>query len=898
MLPLLRAGRLGAPRVCFLHNTGATMLESDTDARAVTTAARLALDPRGGTHVVHVPIDDERERIAVAQAVARRLARLGFVPIRAGGPVSIEQRHELAHRHLALLTFNAIDDEAALEWLRRLGATSPRAHVVVSFRARHAMEAAPPDVRLRRAQRLDLRGRHAHAERWYRAALASARRRGDEPGQAVACRRLVRLLWQGDHWDAAGRLAESVLHDLREVPARAEVGALLVHQLIACAELGRADAVLSSVSSELEIAGVAVPAALNDARAELRFWQGRLDEVAHIPRAPLSMHRLMVDGAMAFVRRDTAGLVRVRSESGSVGAVAASFCEPLFALLGAALVRDSARVQSFSATVCCRVPAVRCLRLVRLARALMVEAHVLSGLPPPATVLCLRSTGRVPPFDRLFLDWQSAASAGDADRERCTRHDLVRVGSRVVETWRWGCPDMQLVHAIPVLLQIVQDAEDDLAALAAACGWVRREAGAEAVAFLAADRTVVCGAGWTAQDTSDLGVEDAVDRARSVRLAGGGLIVVRSVRYAGATTGLLAIRGHDGRRDTMTEAANTAAALCGPALRARIDLVTTMRASPALTAEILGCSPAIVALREAVARAAVTPFPVLIEGESGTGKELVARAIHRLSPRRDRRFVAVNCAALTDELLEAELFGHARGAFTGAVGARIGLVEDAHGGSLFLDEVSELSARAQAKLLRVLQEREVRRVGENTSRVVDVRVVAATNRPLTEAVRVAAFRADLLFRLAVVRLSVPPLRDRVEDIPPLAHAFWRSLVGQAGKRAVLGPDAIALLCRHAWPGNVRELQNAMAALVVIAPDRGRVGNRHVGQVLSADAGHASSLPLHRARANVERTAVAGALARHGGRRTHAARELGMTRQGLTKAMKRLGLSGDWRTGVA
>jgi DNA-binding NtrC family response regulator len=191
-------------------------------------------------------------------------------------------------------------------------------------------------------------------------------------------------------------------------------------------------------------------------------------------------------------------------------------------------------------------------------------------------------------------------------------------------------------------------------------------------------------------------------------------------------------------------------------------------------------------------------------------------------------------------------------------------------------------------------------VGENTSRVIDVRVVAATNRPLAEAVRQSLFRADLLFRLAVVRLPVPPLRDRVEDIPLLAHAFWRSLLGQAGKRAVLGPDAIAQLCRHDWPGNVRELQNAIAALVVAAPERGRVGARHVGHVLAAtsEAGPHLALPLQRARANVERSAVAGALARNGGRRTQAARELGMTRQGLIKAMKRLGLSDEWRTGVA
>src|SRR5262249_25732812 len=152
--------------------------------------------------------------------------------------------------------------------------------------------------------------------------------------------------------------------------------------------------------------------------------------------------------------------------------------------------------------------------------------------------------------------------------------------------------------------------------------------------------------------------------------------------------------------------------------RARLDAIQAARQGQTQTPEILGRSPAITNLRETIARAAATPFSVLIEGESGTGKELVARAIHRLSPRRDRRLSAVNCAAITDELVEAELFGHARGAFTGAVGPRVGLVEEAHGGSLFLDEVSELSARAQAKLLRVLQEREVRRVGENAPRPV------------------------------------------------------------------------------------------------------------------------------------------------------------------------------------
>jgi transcriptional regulator with GAF, ATPase, and Fis domain len=269
----------------------------------------------------------------------------------------------------------------------------------------------------------------------------------------------------------------------------------------------------------------------------------------------------------------------------------------------------------------------------------------------------------------------------------------------------------------------------------------------------------------------------------------------------------------------------------------------------------------------------------------------MARAIHRLSARRDRPFRAVNCAALSDELFEAELFGHTRGAFTGAVTARVGLFEAAHGGSLFLDEVGDLSARAQAKLLRVLQEGEIRRVGENATRAVDVRIIAATNQPLARAVARGMFREDLLFRLAVVRLQAPPLRDRVEDVPLLAQAFWRRMAHDADRRARLTPSALAALCHHRWPGNVRELQNVIAALVVAAPARGSVGARDVYQAMgrAAPTSDTDSVSLDRARLGCERRVVAAALERHGGRRSAAARELGLSRQGLAKAMRRLGL---------
>ena len=191
-------------------------------------------------------------------------------------------------------------------------------------------------------------------------------------------------------------------------------------------------------------------------------------------------------------------------------------------------------------------------------------------------------------------------------------------------------------------------------------------------------------------------------------------------------------------------------------------------------------------VRRAVTRAASAPFAVLIEGESGVGKELVARAIHCLSPRRERRFCDLNCAALPDELLESELFGHARGAFTGAITERAGLVEDADGGTLFLDEVADLSPRAQAKLLRVLQQQEVRRVGESFSRKVDVRIVSAVNRDMRAEAEAGRFRHDLLYRLDVIRIRVPPLRERPEDIPALAHHFWNDVAARVGTRAVAG----------------------------------------------------------------------------------------------------------------
>jgi DNA-binding NtrC family response regulator/tetratricopeptide (TPR) repeat protein len=306
--------------------------------------------------------------------------------------------------------------------------------------------------------------------------------------------------------------------------------------------------------------------------------------------------------------------------------------------------------------------------------------------------------------------------------------------------------------------------------------------------------------------------------------------------------------------------------------------------------ELIGVSAAIADLRRGVARAASAPFAVLVEGESGVGKELVARAIHHLSARRERRFCDVNCAALPDDLVESELFGHAKGAFTGALVERPGLFEEANGGTLFLDELPDLSLRAQAKLLRVLQQGEIRRVGDSFSRRVDVRLITATNRPMTQEVAEGRFRQDLLYRLDVIRIRIPPLRERPEDVPVLARHFWSIAANRVGTRAVISHRVVAELARYHWPGNVRELQNVMSALAVAAPSHGAVRATLLPPAISGSV-TVSSARLHEARQQFERRFIEVALARAGGSRTRAAAQLGISRQGLLKLMGRLGMAG-------
>ncbi len=312
---------------------------------------------------------------------------------------------------------------------------------------------------------------------------------------------------------------------------------------------------------------------------------------------------------------------------------------------------------------------------------------------------------------------------------------------------------------------------------------------------------------------------------------------------------------------------------------------------------IIGRSPAMAGLLETVAQVAPSEATVLISGESGTGKELIAGALHYNSTRKGGPFVKLNCAAITETLLESELFGHEKGAFTGADRRREGRFFQAHGGSLFLDEVSEMPLTMQVKLLRVLQEREFTRVGGEATVKVDVRLIAATNRDLLEQISRGAFREDLYYRLNVVGLHIPPLRQRKEDIPLLAQHFLEMFAAK-NRKTIKGfsPQAMDHLIRHRWPGNVRELMNAVERAVVLARSEFLTETEFPiisDSVPTEDAGRAAagalSLDGGASLEAVEKATILSTLEAAGGNKSEAARRLGITRKTLHKKLKAYGV---------
>ena len=316
-----------------------------------------------------------------------------------------------------------------------------------------------------------------------------------------------------------------------------------------------------------------------------------------------------------------------------------------------------------------------------------------------------------------------------------------------------------------------------------------------------------------------------------------------------------------------------------------------LRESATMPTEIVGVSTAIHKVLDLVGRVAPTGSTVLVTGETGTGKELVARAIHAASPRRDELFVAVNCASLSEGVLESELFGHRKGAFTGAVNDRKGLFEVADAGTLFLDEVSETTPGLQAKLLRVLQEGEIRPVGDNRTYPVDVRVVAATNRRLEDEIKAGRFREDLYYRLSVFPINIPPLRERRDDIPVLARHLTHRLASQLRKSVgEPTPDAVELLVQYPFPGNVRELANELERAILLADPGAPITDELLSEHVQ-DAASNGTPPgaLRSSTDEFERQQILAALERAGGVKVRVAKELGISYRGLMKKIRRLGL---------
>jgi DNA-binding NtrC family response regulator len=792
-------------------------------------------------------------------------------------------------------------------------------------------ETANIDAVLERGHELAARGRHAAAERLLRRTVGYLHRRHRAAGEARAHLALGRLLLaRGRRQDARDAFEES-----RRLWDEAQDAAGVVTTLLHLGALHIDDGALPAAESVLRTAGVGASHAGLDPLgraaglllARCLYWQGRHEDswkvvagletstggwpreasavaerassvastggwgtsAAIYPEPPGLSAVAAEIGVRAALGRQDAGLAarrlaaagEVRAEHGPIHA--ATLLALRMLVQGALGDADAvARTAASGFKLMRRLHAPLATQEVRLAH---LEALIDAGAAAPAAA-CLQ---------RLNARPRAAASGLARLRLGMLAERLRALTGKATVGGDAGDGEID-TSAVLRILQHCHESRSESEAVSGVCQTVRTVLGASAVsAFVLIEGAMrqVASAGSRACRS------DLAERAAASLLPMGpadsaaGRELAAPVRYGGGAVGALVVRwapgasgGGQGRASGILAASAVAV---GPALAALSSAPLPRSGADDGLGDLGGPSAAMAEVRSQVGRAAAAPYPVLILGESGTGKELIAKAIHAGSARRARRFCAVNCAALNDELFETELFGHARGSFTGAASDRPGLFEEADGGTLFLDEVGELSPRAQAKLLRAIQEGEIRRVGENHPRRVDARVVAATNRTLADEVKAGRFRHDLLYRLDVVRIVVPPLRDRPEDVGPLARAFWRDAMRRTGGQAELSSSAIAALARYSWPGNVRELQNTLAALAVYAPARGRVGPARLPAAIvgTPAAGPAEPLTLAEARRRFEAGFVRATLARAGGHRSEAASALGLSRQGLAKAIARL-----------
>jgi DNA-binding NtrC family response regulator len=861
---------------------------------------------------------------AQAGALARRAAadgqRRGFVTISVANYLRLREvlAAALVERTLLLVGGFTAAMPAAREALLDAAARAPRPHVLLTFRtqehggqpqlareARTAYGAAPrrlrpegprilaPDVaryveHVARAETFVRAGRHAAGERLLRESAGALERRRVFDLAASAQTALGRLLLERGRaadadgmFEAAARAAGAAQDEEAAVAAR-------VWQASARCDAGRltASEAIARAAVMASHRGGALRLWAQAALARVLVCQQRSDDLPELPLTGeerdalgtataafvdgVAVRTLLAGGALFDAGRRAREAVDGAAAAGDPLARAIALTAYLRVLctvgdLAAArttfdAVRDAAR--------CAHAP-------LRVARARLVLHDA------------LRRSG-----DRRGADAQVAfLRRVRAAAPPLLRHAIDRCGMAADVRSPEPTAIVRPAVVTSALVSLVHEEEDDLTAARKAMARLARELRAGRIELLSADAgpvSVLAGIGHGLPTHLGRRVLDAgitiVDRHE------GGDEIGVSVRLGVRLLAALVARWPVDR--TPPPSAGEALELAAAIIAARVDSALTAARATAAAAtsvpELVGVSELMADVRRAIVRAAAAPFNVLIEGESGVGKELAARAIHQLGPRRERRFCDVNCAAIPEELLDSELFGHARGAFTGAVTDRAGLFEDADGGTLFLDEVADLSARGQAKLLRVLQQQEIRRVGETISRPVDVRLVTAANRDMRTEAAEARFRQDLLYRIDVIRIRMPPLRDRPQDVALLAEHFWRAAAARVGSAATLTHGVLGALTRYHWPGNVRELQNVMAALAVGAPPRGRVVPALLPPAI-AGATSVTAVRLAEARTQFERRCLEVALARAAGNRSQAAAELGLSRQGLLKMMSRLGI---------
>ena len=746
-------------------------------------------------------------------------------------------------------------------------------------------------VRAEQACELARAGRHEPAIRLMRDAFAALMRRQDGAAAARVGILLGRLLLERGQPQAADKVFADAAAAI-EVASPLDAARARVWLALARTDGGRltdAEAILRATRITGALHGEVCRAWADAALARCLLWQQRADEAAQLFETEVAPDA-DADPFLVVNRLATHSRVLLATgcafEAGQRARAAVEWAERSDDLL-VQVIAHTAHLRVLASAGDVDLVAERKMHVLNLAKQLHAPLRALRVRL--LWVDMLRRAGCSRDADREVRRLERASAAAPPLLRRQIEQVIGnsnRPSTKLVATH-------ERVPFAVTLLRIAQDEDDDRMAaqkvldrfarhVRAARVELQSAAGGALSTLIASGSGLACQLGARASEAGIIIGPERLDGAWEL---------AAPIRAGHRLLGVISCRWPLGR--DMHPGASEWLELVTAVLAPRVELLLAVRVEIARAAveipELIGVSAAIADVRHAIGRAASAPFAVIVDGESGVGKELVARAVHHLSARRDRRFCDINCAALPDDLIEAELFGHAKGAFTGALVERPGLFEEAHGGTLFLDELPDLSLRAQAKLLRVLQQGEIRRVGESFSRRVDVRLVTATNRSMTQEVADGRFRQDLLYRLDVIRIRIPPLRDRPEDVPVLARHFWKDAAARAGTRAVLSHRVLGELARYHWPGNVRELQNVISALAVAAPSRGTVRPTLLPSAITGSVA-VSSARLSDARAQFERRFIEVALARAGGSRTRAAAQLGISRQGLLKLMTRLGLA--------